>query len=1111
MKSNRASFLASAWKAALLPAMFAATVAQAQVPTGPVSLADVPLFATISVKPNVMFTLDNSGSMAWAFAPMWVDDQWGRNCTTAHTFNNLYYNPANDYFPPVRADGTRYPNASYTAAWRDGYFTADGTVNLSNKYSNVGSYDLGGGHSTGSRGGFYHVYNGAGVPNPSTCYANGSYTLVDINSASAAQQQNFANWFSYYRTRVNAMKTSVGEAFRTIDDTFRVGFHTINNPQGGGSNGTFLPVDTFTGAHRTAWYDAFYGQRMGSGTPLRAAQWRIGEYYRAGTSPRGGTVADPIQFTCQQNYHILSTDGQWNGAMGSGTIGNGNWDNSLPNDPMLLAALGKEFNTTFTAGSPWPRPYRENPSQTSTGNLSDLAAYYWMTDLRPTMGNNVPTSAGDPASWQHMVTFGVAFSEQGSIAYPGGLAAIRSGAAEWPRPTNDSPSAVDDLWHSALVGHGQYFNVTSPAQLMDALGRALNEIRVRSGSASGAQFSSTDLTVPGSSVAYRTGFSAGDWTGEVGAYGVDAATGTVEATPIWSARTRLETLVAPAGAGGGWDLQRKIATYRPDTKVGVPFRWGNLSSTQQASIDANAAKGQRVVNYLRGDRANEDGPGIVREFRQRPFVLGDIVYSEPVYTGKPKEGYSDAFNAGYESFKTSKASRRPMIYVGSNDGMLHAIDATTGMADSGKEIWAYVPGLSYRAGVEGLAGLSYRFSDPLPNRFGHRFRVDQTPTVRDVDFSATSGSSGSGDWRTLLVAGMNKGGRGYYALDVTNPEAASEAAVGTKVLWEFSGEVANDPKMGYTYGEPQIFKTRRFGWVVAVSSGYNNAAGTGHVWLLHPRTGAVLHRFDSGVGNAGIPSGLAHFEIFMQSSKEAVAEQLYAVDLMGNVHRFDVSSVTAGDWTTTGTKVASVNKPLTSRPAIALNPFNQSERWLFFGSGRLLDIGDMTSAAVPSMYAIRDGNATTPATFTSPRTATDLTLLGLTDSFVSTSTTKGWYMNLNASSHILGGPYLARGNVIWSTTAPTSDACSAGATSNIYARAISDGGNRIASGTSITTTSQILKLQTVAVSNSGAVNSQKKFRLNTSKSDGTADGTGDVDLTFSLIGGRTGVRFIAAQ
>jgi type IV pilus assembly protein PilY1 len=1099
-------------------------MAHAQVPTGPVALADVPVTSIVSIKPNVMFTLDNSGSMNWYFAPMTVVNFPGRYCQTAHSYNGLYFDPNQTYTPPILADGvTRLPNANYNNAWLDGYDTGGGTVNLSNRYSKLGQFNVTG-FVTGNIGAYYMVYNGTSALDPTVCYPDASYTIVNMNTRTAQEQTNFANWFSYYSTRVNAMKTSVGEAFRSIGAEFRVGFHTINNPGAGNANGNFIPVDDFTGAQRTNWYNAFYAIQPNNSTPLRASLKRIGEYYRARISPVTNAALplaqDPITASCQQNYHLLSTDGQWNDGNPGGPAGANN-DSTIPNSPLLLDALNKEFSpATFAAGDPWPLPYREGAA--NSGSLADIATYYWMTDLRPTMANNVPTTAGDTAYWQHMTTFGIVFSEQGSIPYPNGINDILTGTSTWPAPAADSASAVDDMWHASLNGHGRYFNVTSPAALLGALSASLNEIRARSGSAAGVQFNSSSLIGSPNNYGYRPSFASGTWTGDVAAYSVNNSNAElVSLTPVWSAKAKLDALVAPTGPGGGWDLNRKIATRRSDTGAAVPFRFANLAPAQQLTLSpTDAARGQRIVDYLRGDRTNEDEAGVVREFRRRGAVLGDIIGSEATYVQTPSERYSDAYNPGYSTFKTSNANRRQMVYVGGNDGMLHAVDASVGNPSSGVEQWAYVPAMSYKTGVDGLAGLAWRQADPIPEQFSHRYRVDQTPLVQDVNFAVTNGGAGV-NWRTLLVAGMNKGGKGYYALDVTSPEAASETDVTTKALWEFTGDIANDPKMGFSFGPPTVFKTRRFGWVVAVSSGYNNAAGTGHVWLLNPTNGAVLHRFDSGVGSPAIPSGLANTTYFIQSNEDYTAEQVYATDLMGNVFRFDVSSANAADWTSTGTKIASVGLPITSPPAVSINPFNPSERWVFFGTGRLLDGTDRTSTVAQTLFAIKDGGSVVPATVVTPLNKGALVNMPLNGGFSEgDNSIKGWYINLPVGQQMVNFPYVARGLVLFTTTNPTSDPCTPGATSTVYARAIGTGANVLNGVTSYTTNANAVKVQLVRVDGGPSTSSKGRYKLNFSFGDQGSgalggdpanDPLGNSRIEFQLNGGRTAIRFLRTQ
>lgn len=1100
------------------------------------AIADEPIYTATSIQPNVMLTLDNSGSMAWQFAPMTTRSNLSRRCFSNHLYNKLFYNPSMVYRPPVMADGsTRYPDASYTAAWRDGFKPSSGTLNLSTGFPGVGNYaaQTNGNsntnpaiNSTPVAGAYYHKYTGSSPTTPveGTCYADSSYTKVDMNSATAAEKTNYANWFSYYRTRINAMKTSAGEAFRVVDADFRVGLHTINSPGATGDTGAFIPVDTFSGSHRNTWYTRFYQLQPSGNTPLRAAHQRVGEYYRTGASPGGGAAPDPILHSCQQNYNLLTTDGQWNSTGASGTVGSTNWDRTLPSATKLLKALELEFGTVFTPGSRWPRPYVERWSSASTDTLSDIAAYYWSTDLRPGMTDNVFTSSKNFATWQHMVTYGLAFSEQGTIAYPDGLAAIRSGTSDWPKPSADQASAIDDLWHASLVGHGNFFSVSSPTELMFALGNALTEIRELQGSNSGSVLSGSDLAV-GSTTAFRALYRTGEWSGDLQARQVDPVTGVISPTPVWRAQDILDAQVLPSGAGGGWSTKRKIVSRTNSTTTGVAVRFrepgfagagGTLTAAQMSILDPDTMRAKEKLAYLRGDRTHEDTDTVVRKYRRRGFVLGDIVNSEPRYVAAPGEQYSDAYHPGYTAHRNARQGRTPTVYVGSNDGMLHAFKATIGDADSGSEKWAYVPSFMFRPGVEGLAGLTWRQTDPLPNRFEHRYRVDQTPTIREVDFSRVGGAAGGTDWRTLLVAGLNKGGRGYYALDVTDPDAATEDAARSKVLWEFDGsETGDSARVGYSYGLPMVIYTNH-GWLVAVSSGYQNATGTGHVWLLDPRDGRVVKRLDvpdNASASPANPVGLAQMEVFFQSEREQLVTEIYATDLRGNVWRFDLSGATPSAWPNQGIKLASVGAPITSSPAIAVNPRNRSERWVFFGTGRVLDTADLSVSATRTFYAIKDGSSSAPSPAATPIVRGDLVGITSADQAPEGSAVKGWYMDMvdAGGGQMTAPPLVARGVVMWSTTVPTSDPCSPGAAGVFYAREMGSARNRIANGDLyVTMNAPITKLQVAESSQTvGAPNSQRKQLMITSTSG--ADIIVDVNLQVVLTGGRSNLRFVTTR
>src|SRR5690606_9014683 len=161
-----------------------------------------------------------------------------------------------------------------------------------------------------------------------------------------------------------------------------------------------------------------------------------------------------------------------------------------------------------------------------------------------------------------------------------------------------------------------------------------------------------------------------------------------------------------------------------------------------------------------------------------PIVLGDIASSKPAYLRDPRKAYT---SEDYLAYKRDKAGRQATVFVGANDGMLHAFDA-----ESGEELWAYAPRITmwklYRQ-----ASTTYASS--------HQFSVDGSPELGDVKIGDA--------WRSVLVAGLNAGGRGYYALDVTDP--ARPAA-----LWELcadpdvcSGD-SFDADIGLTFGNPQF-------------------------------------------------------------------------------------------------------------------------------------------------------------------------------------------------------------------------------------------------------------------------------------------------------------------
>jgi type IV pilus assembly protein PilY1 len=503
----------------------------------------------------------------------------------------------------------------------------------------------------------------------------------------------------------------------------------------------------------------------------------------------------------------------------------------------------------------------------------------------------------------------------------------------------------------------------------------------------------------------------------------------------------------------------------------VPFLWGSLGAHQQDSLaPGKPAKGQLVLDFLRGSRQKEGEK--VGQLRVRTSPLGDIVDSSPVYVGPPNSVYLDSNDANYSSFMSTFAGRAPKLYVGANDGMLHVFDDATG-----NETWAYVPTPLYRdgsaavtisctagpaavpcgtAGGDTRAGLgALAYQDGALPAFRHHYYVDLTPKIVDVDMGVPPVGA---QWKTLLVGGMGKGGNRYFALDATDPSAVTnEATAANQVLWEFPPVGDTTIDMGYTYGKPIIGKTRAlFGgaWLVIVGSGYDSPSGVGKLYFLQASDPTHFKVMSTGVGNVGSPAGLTHPAGYTQDFHNQLAEQIYSGDLLGDLWRFDVSDPTSdSNWPVPGQYAALTDpgagapQPVTTPPEIKIDPNNGIDRWVFIGTGKLYDDSDLANGQLQTMYAIRDGTASSPWPMPVPpidRTTTGCTpdpclvplpSLDATNNFgLPNVPPKGWYHDLPAGSRIVVAPQAAFGVIAYIATKPQTDPCLTGLPVTIYAR-----------------------------------------------------------------------------
>lgn len=591
-----------------------------------------------------------------------------------------------------------------------------------------------------------------------------------------------------------------------------------------------------------------------------------------------------------------------------------------------------------------------------------------------------------------------------------------------------------------------YFVASQPDQMVAGLSSAFARISQQTQAFTSAFASSLPQVSLSGAASYATQYDSGTWAGEITASSnvFDASSGETTQSLAWSFSAKL----AGQLTGSGWDTNRRMISWNTSTLAGVPFRLASLSSAQQSALDTSYRTGNDAgdyLNYLRGERKNEVSSTDVagaKAYRDRVGLVGDIINARVAVVGPPSAVFSSASNGGYDTFKSAWANRQTMLYVGTNAGVLHGIDASLTGGSAGQEVFAYVPGALFNGptapNTDGLASIG-------KPEFVHHNMVDAAPKVLDIDFGRTAGGSGT-DWRSLLVSGLGKGGKSYVAIDVTNPAAfGTEAASSAKVLWEFS-----DPDLGYSYGEPVAVKLKQYGWVLAFGSGYNNSSGKGHFFIVNPRTGQLLQKVSTGEGGPSSQAGLAQVAAFVLDRSDFTADALYAGDLLGNLWRLDVRAA-SGSFPAP-VKLAQLRNgdgqvlPVTAKPLVVVQP-GSNRRFVTVGAGRLLANSDISGGQAQAFFAILDGNgvafasaASLPAGVSFPFGNSNLRrLTDLTQPVVlNYNSDMGWWLELGQVGvgpgwRVLSEPVSFSGTVAFTAMRPSGEVCSPSGSSRVFA------------------------------------------------------------------------------
>lgn len=767
-----------------------------------------------------------------------------------------------------------------------------------------------------------------------TAVTAGVQPQTPTGRSQADEIQNYANWYAYARTRSKTAKAGASEAFGTLSSRYRVGFDTIWNRGGSGGN-----VDGSSPNYPIP-YATSDGQFTGTNRDTFYSRLQ-------GAGANDGT---PLKGALQRAARYFATDDPWKDSSGSTLTCRHNYSilttDGYWNSNSGYSAIGNaDLGSTY--GDAW------------SDTLADVAFNYWKNDLRPDMTDNVRTSPADPAKWQHMVTFGV------SIGLKGTLDPNSPPPNPWsvnPNLTEDA-RRIDDLWHATLNGRGKFVVASDPDSFASALTSALAAINSRT--ASGSNVASSSTKTDSSTLTFIAGFTSGSWIGDLVAAPFNAALTGVSDTPLW----RLSKTFAAGGVNQNFASRRVLTTDSDGSAAQFTSSMARVAVFAR-STGTDAVTAADNIDYLRGTKTKEIGQ-TNGTLRQRSYPIGDIVDSAPAYSTDTNT-----------------------VYVGSNDGMMHGINAANGTV-----LFSYVPaGLDFAA-MASLSSTSYV----------HRYFVDG-----QIDVSKKSADLGI--TRNILVGALGRGGKGVFALNVSSP-----SSMGTNdVLWDrtfkagATGGVSDDD-MGYVLGPVRIRKVQNGKMYAFVPNGVESVNG-GSVLFAYElsASGAIVSttKLSTGVtgGNGLMNLGLADL------NGDGKIETVYGADLKGYVWKWDVSGSALPSVATKLFQAVDGSgnvQPITGGLGLARD--NNGIVFIGFGTGRYMASSDVPgnpgyTVQTQSLYGIIDsGTLTTRAELqqrTIPFIGTDSQgrpARGFENYAPLPTEKKGWYVDLGVPAASASG------------------------------------------------------------------------------------------------------------
>lgn len=712
--------------------------------------------------------------------------------------------------------------------------------------------------------------------------------------------------------------------FLNSGDNGSQGIYNSNDPNGTKTNGTNTYYSSNSGAIAPGTGPQYQPERIGlrgaGNTNWTWLQTQNSTYYS------GSSNASMVQAACKSGQYISG---------GSGTKRN----------PYQYTAIPYNYNAI-------PGGYAVLPNNEPIANNSSSATRNPSAGTAACVGNSPACTIAWP------ITYKLSISSKGLLNF---AYSYNNGAFQ-PVLTNTDitksngplPASLRFGFSAGTGGSNNVHEITcfQASPLTSTSSAAANTIQ------SGQVKTGTQI--------YLAAYSNNNWWGSMQAIALETTSGVLTANNVatWDGKCVL--------TGGGCDSMgtdtkgnpvNTVSVEAPSTRTlltssgsnvssgGEPLEWGgtdanantnasgNITSAQQAILNTNSSgtvdgNGQMRLDWLRGDRTQEQGASTSATLRARTYVLGDIIDSSPTWVGAPNANYPNAFSDGlygssatvpenatgaqtYSTFTNNNATRLNVVYVGGNDGILHGFEAgyfntssssvTCGTGSSaftsstnfsdpcgtgtgnndGKELIGYMP-------VDVLANKSVSLTNP---NYTHDYMVDATPAVGDLFYNGT--------WHTWLVGGVGSTGNEIYALDVTNPGGSttpqgptfSEGNASTVVIGDWDSSNSSLSHLGHTVGSPIIARMHNGDWAIIFGNGLGSGTSAGiYIGLVNSSTGAVTFQFlDTKVGSSTSANGIAYVTS-VDLDGDNIADYLYAGDLRGNVWRFDVTSSSASNW-----------------------------------------------------------------------------------------------------------------------------------------------------------------------------------------------------------------------